>query len=334
KDVILETAGRMDISPIIIEKDFWVCWTLNKIVAIPEMDEHITFKGGTSLSKVFRLIERFSEDIDLAFHRSYLGFGGKNEPEEAISKKQTDKRIEELTRACIREVETHFVPLLNKDIEYELGNNEAHNWSLTIDPRDPQTVYFYYPSILDVGFGNYVEPAVKIEMGARSDDWPVMDGVVTSYIEETFEHLFDPMVVHIKTLSAERTFWEKATILHAEYHRPEDKSTSSRVSRHYYDLYQMHTKGVSENAIKKLDLLARVMRHKSIYFRSGWAKYEEAVPGSLRLAPRNERIADLKQDYEKMQKMFFRDPPSFEVIMGSLQEMEDIINQQVSVNVG
>lgn len=326
-DIILETATVKGVSPIIIEKDFWVCWTLGKIANIGEMSQHITFKGGTSLSKVFHLIERFSEDIDLAFKRSYLGFGGKNEPEEAISKKQREKQIEELACSCIREIQDRFFPLLNESIKSEI-DSKMSNWLLEVNEDDPQTVNFYYPSVLDETTENYVQPIVKIEMGARSDDWPVVDGVLTSYIEETFKNIFNTKPISIKTLSAERTFWEKATILHAEYHRPDTKNPAIRSSRHYYDLYQMHQKGVSSSALQQIDLLDRVATHKSIFFRSSWANYEEAKPGTLRIIPKQERMPELKQDYIRMKDMFFGNVPAFDDIVDGLKGLENSINSQ------
>lgn len=332
KDIILETATLRRVSPIIIEKDFWVCWTLGKIANIPQIREHVTFKGGTSLSKVFHLIDRFSEDIDLAFRRSYLGFGGKNEPEEAISTKQREKQIEQLAYSCIREIKDRFFPLLNESIESEI-DSKTSNWLLEINENDPQTVDFYYPSVLNETTGNYVQPIVKIEMGARSDDWPVVDGVLTSYIEESFKNIFDIKPISIKTLSAERTFWEKATILHAEFHRPGEKITAIRSSRHYYDLYQMHKKDVSLTALQQIDLLDRVAKHKSIFFRSSWAKYDEAKPGTLRLIPKLERISELKQDYIKMKEMFFGVPPAFDDIIDTLKGLENSINSQLRISV-
>lgn len=332
RDIIFETATLKKVSPIIIEKDFWVCWTLDKITNIPQIGEHFTFKGGTSLSKVFHLIERFSEDIDLAFKRSYLGFGGKNEPEEAISKKQREKQIEQLAYSCIQEIKDRFFPLLNESIKNEI-DLKTNNWLLEINEADPQTVHFYYPSVLNETIGNYVQPIVKIEMGARSDDWPVVDGILTSYIEESFKNIFDIKPISIKTLSAERTFWEKATILHAEYHRPDEKITAIRSSRHYYDLYQMHTKEVSSTALQQIDLLDRVAKHKSIFFRSSWANYEEAKPGTLRLIPKSERMSELKQDYIKMKEMFFGIPPAFDDIMDGLKGLENSINSQQCISI-
>ena len=327
KEIIGETANAMDLSPTIIEKDFWVCWTLGKIANIPQIGEHITFKGGTSLSKVFHLIDRFSEDIDLSFGRSYLGFGGDRDPEQGNTKKQIEKRIEELRQACVEEISHRFMPTLNASIGNVI-NKSADPWVLKIDNNDAQTILFYYPRSMDASLESYIQPVIKIEMGARSDDWPTMNGIVNSYIEETFKDLWPKNLISIKTLACERTFWEKATILHAEYHRPETKNPAVRSSRHYYDLYQMHKKGVSTHALQQIDLLDRVAKHKSIFFRSSWANYEEAKPGTLRIIPKLERMTELKQDYIKMQNMFFGNAPTFDEIMDGLKGLEYSINSE------
>ncbi len=332
KEIIRETANSMDLSPTIIEKDFWVCWTLGKIADMSQIEEHITFKGGTSLSKVFHLIDRFSEDIDLSFGRSYLGFGGEKDPEQGITKKQIEKRIEELKQACVEEINHRFMPTLSESIANEI-NKSTDSWSLEIDDNDPQTILFYYPRSMDAGLENYIQPVIKIEMGARSDDWPTINGIVNSYIAETFKDLWPQNLVSIKTLASERTFWEKATILHAEYHRPDTKNPATRSSRHYYDLYQMHKKGVSSNAFQQIDLLDRVAKHKSIFFRSSWANYEEAKPGTLRIIPKLARMSELKQDYIKMKDMFFGNAPAFDDIMDGLKKLENSINSQLCISI-
>ncbi len=334
RDIILETSTLKRVSPVIIEKDFWVCWTLNQIANMPKIRESITFKGGTSLSKVFNLINRFSEDIDLAFQRSYLGFGGDKEPEKGTTKKQIEKRIEDLSEACKEEVRNRFMPALQEKFREKLElPQDAYTWELKIDELDPQTILFFYPRTIDMDLDNYIQPVIKIEMGSRSDDWPVIDGLIISYIEESFKHLFTYTPIWIRTLSVERTFWEKATILHAEFHRPDGKMPAIRSSRHYYDLHQMHLNNVSSTALENIDLLDRVAKHKSIFFRSSWAKYEEAMIGTLRLVPKPQRIAELKHDYIKMQEMFFGDRPSFEDIMDSLSSLEQMINQPLQITI-
>ena len=131
----------------------------------------------------------------------------------------------------------------------------------------------------------------------------------------------------IRVLAAERTFWEKATILHMIYNYPEGKNIPLRMSRHYYDLFAMVDTPIYEKSLEKIALLKDVSEHKSLFFKANWAHYEEAKSGSLRLMPRDEQVSQLKTDYRQMQEMFFEDPPSFDSILEKLKIVEDKINR-------
>jgi hypothetical protein len=131
----------------------------------------------------------------------------------------------------------------------------------------------------------------------------------------------------VVALEIERTFWEKVTILHAEYHRPADKALRSRFSRDCYDVFQMATHPAGRRAMKDLDLLARVVQHKRIYFQSAWAHYHTAKPGSLRLVPPDQRLPDLRTDYQQMREMFTEPPPPFDDILSQLRKIEGSLNE-------
>ena len=317
-----QTAAHMGISPQIVEKDFWVCWTLKQLLQLPEIGQNLIFKGGTSLSKVFNLIERFSEDIDISIERSFLGFGGINEPEAGSSTNEKQRRIEALKETCGRKVKDELLPKLNALIHSKVRSDEK--WSLYLDKTDPdgQTLLFEYPATLLPSTNVYIQRAVKIELGARADHWPFETKSIMPYVGELFSAAFAEVNCNVKVLAAERTFWEKATILHAEYHRPSEKSAPQRLSRHYGDFCNFIQKGVSDKAVGQLDLLERVALHKNLFFRSGWAKYSEAKKGSLRIVPPEHRVKVLREDYEKMRDMFFGEPTSFDVIMAVLKQWE------------
>lgn len=131
----------------------------------------------------------------------------------------------------------------------------------------------------------------------------------------------------MKVLSAERTFWEKATILHAEFHRPADKPIPERFSRHYCNFHELIRKGVAGSAMQKPELLARVAEHKGLFFRSASAKYGEAVRGTLRIAPPEHRLKPLRDDYARMEQMFFGPPPKFDSIIAILTQWESEFNR-------
>lgn len=323
-----QTAQQTGFDAVIVEKDFWVCWTLKELFGLPAIGEHLIFKGGTSLSKVFKVIERFSEDIDVSIDRAFLGFGGANEPEAGASNKEKQRRIDALKAACQQKISTGLLPALEGAIGGKLRSGE--NWSLCSDADDPdqQTLLFDYPTSFPPDAIGYVRRMVKIEMGARADHWPSESKQITPFVAEQFPNGFKEGSCTVKVLSAERTFWEKATILHAEFHRPAEKAIPERFSRHYCDFYELVRRGVGKSAVANLDLLARVSHHKNLFFKTSWARYNEAVKGSLRVMPPEQRIKALRDDYVKMEQMFFGKPPVFEDILASLRQWELDFNQE------
>ena len=322
-----QTAARLRLSPQIIEKDFWVCWTLKELFGLPDIGTTLIFKGGTSLSKVYRMIERFSEDIDVSLDRASLGFGGESDPEAGGSAKEQARRLDRLRQACQEKIVAHLKPAFEKTITAKFG--QAAGWSVIVDEADPdrQTLLYAYPSSWPDRTAGYVRAAVKIEMGARSDHWPSEQAEISSYVAQQFPVAFKAPAFKVKVLAAERTFWEKATLLHAEHHRPVDKTMPLRLSRHYYDLLRLIQSGLGEKAAQDLELLRRVVEHKKVFFRSGWAHYETAQQGSLRVSPTPDRLKPLEADYDKMQEMFFGDRPAFTEIFRVIREWEDGFNQ-------
>jgi hypothetical protein len=326
-ELFIAAAQQSGIDMVVLEKDFWVCWTLKELFRLPTMGEHLIFKGGTSLSKVFKIINRFSEDIDVSIDRGFLGYGGANEPEAGTSNKEKQRRVEGLMAACQQKIADELMPALRGAIQGKIPR--ADNWSLLPDESDPdkQTLQFAYPSSLPAGESDYVRRAVKIEMGARSDHWPYETKSVTPYVAELFPQGFKQASCDVKVLVAERTFWEKATILHSEFHRPVEKPTPVRLSRHYCDFYELIRKGVALRAVEQIELLNRVAQHKSLFFKSSWAKYGEATRGTLKILPPEHRIAVLQSDYVNMREMFFGEPPKFDSILILLKEWEREFNR-------
>jgi hypothetical protein len=327
-ELFQRTTQQTGIDVTIVEKDFWVCWTLKELFRLPDIGVHLIFKGGTSLSKVFKVIERFSEDIDVSIDRGWLGFGGANEPEAGSSNKEKQRRIEALKTACQQKITSVLQPALENAIRSRVRAGET--WSLRADDEDPdqQTLLFEYPSSFTPSATGYIRRVVKIEMGARADHWPSETRTITPYVAEQFPQGFREPSCEVKVLSAERTFWEKATILHAEFHRPSEKPMPDRFSRHYCDFYELIRKGVGTSAIAQPELLARVAQHKSLFFRTSWARYDEAVKGTLRVAPSEHRVKALRNDYSRMQQMFFGEPPKFDEIISLLTRWELDFNRK------
>ena len=322
-----QAQAKLGLPPSGIEKDFWVCWVLRELIRLPDWGPRFSFKGGTSLSKGWKLIDRFSEDLDIVIDREFLGFGGEMSPEAATGAKGIKRRLKELKATCQVRIHEDLKPRLDGRFRTALPTGTA--WSLMPDESDPdrQTLLFGYPGVF-TSSATYLRPVVKIEMGARSDTEPSEQPVIQTYLAEAFPKLLKESSFVARTVAQERTFWEKATILHAEFHRPPEKAIPDRFSRHYCDFHELIRKGIGASATAKLDLLARVAQHKSLFFRSSWAKYDEAAKGTLHLAPPEHRLKALREDYARMQQMFFGEPPDFDKIVALLKQWESDFNQQ------
>jgi hypothetical protein len=334
-DLFAESARRRNLNAIVIEKDFWVCWTLKRLFTMPDLPAGLIFKGGTSLSKVFGVIERFSEDVDLSFNRADLGFGGEHDPEQAGSKKKQKAQIEGLVAVTAEMIRTTLLPKLAAAFESELQAPPGESWQLELDTDDKeqQTVLFHYPQGQErrADAITYVRPNVRLEMGARGEHWPVVEGNVRAYAAEDFPSVFRDPSCTVRAAAAERTFWEKATILHMWHHAGADRKLRDRQSRHYYDVVRMYEQQAGKQALGDLDLLRSVAKHKSVFFARKWAKFEEAVPGTLRLVPPASRRAELEQDYARMrEEMIFGDAPTLEHLLEVLAEIERVVNTSTS----
>ncbi len=316
-------AERLRIAAHMVEKDAWVCWTLRHLFELPDARAHFIFKGGTSLSKVWKVIHRFSEDIDISLSREWLGFAGERDPEAAEGKERR-RRLDALSAACATKLRDEVLPALRQNFAAALG---ASSWSLDVAPDDAQTLLFAYPTAMTETPGaGYVRPVVKIECGARSDRWPVAEQQLAPYLADAFPEVFPDAQFSVPVLDIERTFWEKATILHAEAHRPADKATPDRFSRHYADLAALSGTPAGAAALVRDDLRARVVEHKQVFFASAWASFPTAVPGTFRLIPSAERLTTLAADYRAMQEMFFRTPPTWAEVVATLTALEQRIN--------
>jgi len=311
----------------IIEKDYWVVWILERLFSIEKLKSHLTFKGGTSLSKIYGVIDRFSEDIDLSIEREFLGFGTPSDLENAPSKRKQRAVLDNLSKACSTYVQTVMLDDVKEAIIARLGTTEG--WQISSDQEDPdaQTLLFEYPSeTLNTG---YIRPLVKIEMGARAEHWPVSKHNIQSYVKEALKEKIHEPEIQVRVLNAERTFWEKATILHQYAHLPEDKKLPPRISRHFYDFFRLLNSEIKEKALIETALLERVATHKSIYFASSWANYNAARKKTLKLFPPDRVLKELEKDYALMGAMFFREIPDWQLILQTIEKFEKEFNNSI-----
>ena len=327
--IIRETAARRGMLPVMVEKDFWVSWTLAVLFAHPEFGAQLVFKGGTSLSKVFGVIERFSEDIDLSVSPAFLNIS-EELVEQADTRHKAEARMDELEEACTERVRDQFLPELERIAIEVLGSRPGGTaWmefqvdAITHSP----VVLFYYPSTEPTGF-EYLSRFVKMEFGSLTDQRPVGTHAIRPWLAEEFPKQLEDFHCNLVALELERTFWEKATILHAEYHRDPAKPIRDRFSRHYSDMSALAQHEVAQRALARDDLRQRVANWKSRFFPSTRARYDLAKPGTFRLVPPEFRLAELKKDYQAMKDMFLITPPPFESVIKTVSDLEHKINRR------
>lgn len=316
-DAFVIVARQKKMHPAIVEKDFWVCWTLDYLFSESAFRNSFAFKGGTSLSKGFNLIERFSEDIDLIFDWRLLGYGIK-EPWEKRSNTKQDAFVRQINEDAASFLREKLMPEMR---EYLDGQHIA-NASLRIDGNDSQTLRFFYPqSFTD----DSILQEIRLETGALAAWTPTAVTCISPYIAEEFPEAFAQPETSVLTVSPERTFWEKATILHKEAFRTNGRFPS-RYSRHYYDLYKLAHSDIKEKALSDTNLLKSVVDFKMTFWRSNAAHYDLCVPGTMKLMPPNDSMTLVKQDYASMQNMIFGDAPGFEELMSEISQLQNEIN--------
>lgn len=321
-----DAALRLGTDPVILEKDFWVSWLLGLLFTLPDIAPHLVFKGGTSLSKVFGVTDRFSEDIDLCLVPEFVGADAVGF-DELTSRVKRDAAVLEMQRLCAEKAKAVVLPVLDQAIAEHLGASPAGAWlryELDADSKSP-IIYFGYPSGQRGGFA-YLAREVKLELGTLTDQQPTEVHPVRPLLADAFPALFDDWACSVRALALQRTFWEKATILHAEFHRPSESPTPDRYARHYFDMVKLLRHPQAGAFLADTTQCARVVNWKSRVFARGWARYDLAQPGSFRLLPAEARQAALAQDYATMRPMFMSEPPPFAALMQTLAATENTLN--------
>jgi hypothetical protein len=315
RDLFRATAQKMRVHEAIIEKDFWVCWTLDYLFHESPWKDRLVFKGGTSLSKAFGAIERFSEDIDLILDWRSLTYSFE-EPWAKRSATKQDEFGKESSRRTAAFLARDFVPAIRLGLLKKIGS------AFEIEAQG-QDVLIHYPKAFSL---DAIQPQIKLEIGPMAAWAPNEQRRIRSYAADQFPQFFDHAETRVRTLVAERTFWEKATILHQEAHREAGKVFPSRYARHYYDLFKLSRLPIRGKALARLDLLRDVVLFKTRFYRCRWARFEQAKPGSLKLLPPKSRETELEKDYQATLPMLFGEIPSFETILTELAHLEEMIN--------
>ena len=282
-----------------------------------EIGEHLVFKGGTSLSKAWDVIERFSEDIDLAVDRTFFGFEGElGKNQRTKLRKAANKYI---TETLFPELKEAFEEAGLKDVKIELEE-------IRTSDQDPIIISIYYPALIELP--GYIQPRIQIEIGCRSLREPFENRSIISIVDSSYPKAdFKQDSITIPTVLPERTFLEKIFLLHEEFQRPKEKVRVDRMSRHLYDIYQISKTVTAEKALGDKTLYETIVKHRYNYTRIGGVDYNLHQPQSIDFLPSEELMPAWKADYKKMQEqMIHGDSPKFEDLIKSLIELKEKIN--------
>lgn len=326
-DLFLTAANRLGTPVGNVEKDFWVCWTLNVLYHGRQAGEpRLLFKGGTSLSKAYGLIRRFSEDIDITVFRGDLGEAVSVEDLEALSNKKRRAKLDTIRNAC----RDYITGSLRETLGAHLAEATGGAGQVEIDQADPdgQTLLVWYPEIEPLG-GAYVRPVIRIESGAKSALDPNRLVSIRPFVADETPDL-DLTIADVTTIEAERTFWDKIVIAHGLRRWYERRGLlrqeGQRVSRHYYDLHCLLWSEAGKAALAKTGLGADCVRHARMFFNRPDFDLASALPGSFALAPIEGMIEALERDYTNTAAMIFGVAPDFKQILASIGAIENIVN--------
>lgn len=338
QDLFLTTANRIGTPIQNVEKDFWVTWILDLLFNGRQDNEpRLLFKGGTSLSKAYSLISRFSEDVDITVFREDIGQNIEIAVLKELSQKKQRDHLENIKKASQIYINGPLKERLNAQIEsifckYKISYIEP---PIQADPNDPgqQTLLFRYPT-QHTANESYIQSIVKIEAGAKSALDPHRFTTIKPYIDQDVSNM-DLTVSNIVTIDAERTFWDKVMILHGIRRWYDNRGVlrqqGNRVSRHYYDVYKLIQSPIGENALKDNHLAVDYAHHAQLFFNSKDLDLKNAAHGTFSLSPEKEMIEILKKDYYSMAGMIFGEVPEFTDVLQVISNLEDKLNTREAV---
>ena len=319
-DILRTAAARSRRSAIILEKDIWVCWVLDALFSMP--DPHpMAFKGGTSLSKVYGVIDRFSEDVDVTL--DYRAFDDGFDPfADGASRTATRRFSERLRDRVASHVRDTVAPALD-DAARCLAPEGRYDIHVG---EDGETVRFAYPSAADAP-DSYVASEVLLEFGGRNVIDPNERHAIVPDIAALTDGLDYPAAT-VTVLSPARTLWEKATLIHVACHRRQLANKSDRLSRHWFDLACLAAHPVGRTALADRALLADVVRHKKVFFHAGNANYDRCLDGRLRLVPDDDQLPALQSDYDAMRgaRIVGDGAPEFDMLIERIRSLETEVN--------
>lgn len=317
--IFSQTALKLNINPSIVEKDFWVCFMLDHLFHTCAYNKAFVFKGGTSLSKSYHVIERFSEDIDLILDWRKIIDDNSN-PWQERSRTKQDLYNKIINGNAADFYKNELAPQLNIEMEERLGPGE---W-ISVDKNDPMVINFGYPQNYDT---DYIVPFVRLEIGPLAEWLPSHITEITPFVAEKYPDIFEKKSTNVLTIDVERTFWEKLTILHKIANFTESKEFPRRYARHFYDVYCMANSPIKEAAFARKELLEKDVIFKQKFYYAKSAHYESATLSEIVLTPPEHILSALKSDYAAMKNMIYGEYPSFEEILDCIKTLEEEVHK-------
>lgn len=319
QNIFLEISRKMKLPPAAIEKDWWVTRSL-ELVFQTEIAPHTVFKGGTSLSKAWNLIDRFSEDIDLALDRKFLGF-------EKADVEMSGSQVSKLRRKSLKYISEIYFPLLQKTFRDEGFTSVKLKLSEIKSPdEDPVKIELNYQSVTDKT--EYLPPRVLVEIGSRSLKEPFTEKQFSSFVGDHFKgRKFADSNITIPTVNPERTFLEKIFLLHEEFQQATEKIKVDRLSRHLYDIEKIMDTEFGIRALADKNLYQHIVEHRRTITPLRGIDYANHSPDKINMIPTGNILNAWKKDYEQMQKsMIYRESLSFDKLLARLSELKIRIN--------
>lgn len=315
-NIFTETGRNMNLPAVAIEKDWWVVHTLSLIYTM-DCARSLVFKGGTSLSKGWNLIQRFSEDIDLALDREYLGFTG--ELENADVRRLRRVSYDYMTTTFTEELRTKFAEAEFNDVTVKYREVLNHD-------QDPMIIEIYYSKLTEKD--TYLKPGVLVEVGSRSLIEPFTDRTFATMVAEKYPGKpFSDKPITIPTVNPERTFLEKIFLLYEEFQKPEEKRRVDGLSRHLYDIEILSRTGFAETALHDAGLYNTIVAHRSKFSRISGVNFTNHSPDKISFVPPEHLLSEWEADYKLMQEnMIYGEALSFDELIGKLQELQLRIN--------
>ena len=311
--IFTQVASEIGIRPDMIEKDYWVSWVLNRIFEHEKLKTILLFKGGTSLSKAFQAINRFSEDIDLLLDLHEVAG-----QDESFDKERTRNAINTFKSKTSKNTQVYVTEKLKPLLEDLLGEY----CRIISDETDACNLFIEYPGVFEKDA--YIRSNIKLEIGAFAEGTPFAPQTIQSYAAQKIPALQEKCS-DIPTVSVERTFWEKITVLHYLQHLPEDKATPSRHSRHMYDIYMLANSPYKQQILSAKDLLASIIEFDRKFYPKRGVNYDTMTLATLNLLPAEIRQKDLEKDYMQMGDMIYGDKPDWSQLQTFLSKLEDEI---------